>query len=122
MNDLAGAFERNKLRNFQASSKLEGIDLIKDIDPAVLQIAGTQISQGLFVQHIEDRINSLVELGTGAGSIECVRTGVRLVLDTIDECNMLLLDEANEPINPPHETVDFSLVAYWDIHCADINS
>jgi hypothetical protein len=134
MPEAEGAFERNKLRNFIASSKLDGVDLTQDIDAHILQIvgtkgeenakiAGTRAAQGLFVQHIEDRLDGLTEMASVTpDAIECMRIGVRMVLDTIDECNMQLLDEGGEPINPPHEVIDFGLVTYWDSHCADINS
>jgi hypothetical protein len=134
MSKAEDAFERNKLRNFIASSKLDGIDLTPSIDESILRlvgtqgeenakIAGTRMSQGLFVQHIEDRLDGLTEMASvTSDAIECMRIGVRMVLDTIDECNMQLLDGGGVSINPPHEVVDFGLVTYWDSHCADINS
>lgn len=82
---------------------------------------GIRKAQALFFEQMDDVLVGLSAVAS-PDQLVGVHTGIRLTLGIIEDCNMQLLDENGDSINPKHPEADFCLVKYWDSHIADANS
>lgn len=120
--------ENSKLYNFIASSRLKEIVLTEPEEhtnasrwEAATQGTSIRKAQAVFFEHIDGVLIGLSAVASDE-QLAGVHTGIRLTLGVIEDCNMQLLEENGESINPPHDKFDFCLVNYWDKHIGTINS